>query len=317
MTTNTDNNVAAADEQCKTIGKAELKLAEVVHYPSNKLHGSVLLNSCPSSGSQKDPTVIGSIDFWFKLHTAAASRIQEWLDHRQEVQRVLEATNKENEARTSVAEVQLLKGEQRAIDLPDNQEKLVGRQRKLPIQPELVQAPRLAKKVETKEVAEPQVEVEKGIKIEPDNEAQPENEPLENSNVVPNPANLESEKKQAPNEAKIRKGPTKKLVKTKGSAVDDENKDETIEIKSVVKESDKKWQAKLPKLKSNKPLPTLPSSSSPLSKESDTKENEKLKDEADSKTKLETDESSASTNAESKSKVDVEKKPVPKPRGPI
>ena len=62
------------------------------------------------TGSQKEPSVVGSLDFWFKLHTAAASRIQEWLDHRQEVQRALEAANKENEARSSLAEVQLLKG---------------------------------------------------------------------------------------------------------------------------------------------------------------------------------------------------------------
>ena len=53
MTTNIGSDVAAGDEQCKTIGKAELKLAEVVHYPSNKLHGSVLINSCPTSGSCK------------------------------------------------------------------------------------------------------------------------------------------------------------------------------------------------------------------------------------------------------------------------
>ena len=58
----------------------------------------------------RDPSVVGSLDFWFKLHTAAASRIQEWLDHRQEVQRALEIANKENEARTTLAEVQLLKG---------------------------------------------------------------------------------------------------------------------------------------------------------------------------------------------------------------
>ena len=50
MTTNIGSDVSAGDEQCKTIGKAELKLAEVVHYPSNKLHGSVLINSCPTSG---------------------------------------------------------------------------------------------------------------------------------------------------------------------------------------------------------------------------------------------------------------------------
>ena len=42
-----------SDEQCKTVGKAELKLAEVVHYPSNKLHGSVLINSSPIPGSHR------------------------------------------------------------------------------------------------------------------------------------------------------------------------------------------------------------------------------------------------------------------------
>ena len=51
MTSNT--GVDATDEQCKTVGKAELKLAEVVHYPSNKLHGSVLINSSPISGSHR------------------------------------------------------------------------------------------------------------------------------------------------------------------------------------------------------------------------------------------------------------------------
>ena len=29
--------------QCQSVGQAELKLTEVVHYPSNKLHGSVLV----------------------------------------------------------------------------------------------------------------------------------------------------------------------------------------------------------------------------------------------------------------------------------
>ena len=51
MTSNTGGD--ATDEQCKTVGKAELKLAEVVHYPSNKLHGSVLINSSPISGSHR------------------------------------------------------------------------------------------------------------------------------------------------------------------------------------------------------------------------------------------------------------------------
>ena len=87
-----------------------------VFVPSNTRQ--VLLNVEPESPQHffiilllpRDPSVVGSLDFWFKLHTAAASRIQEWLDHRQEVQRALEIANKENEARTTLAEVQLLKG---------------------------------------------------------------------------------------------------------------------------------------------------------------------------------------------------------------
>ena len=126
------------EAQCQAVGQAELKLAEVVHYPSNKLHGSVLVVSPPQG--EHEPKVVGSLDYWFKLHTAATSRIQEWLDHREEVQRSLELA----ETKPKLAsEVDLLQGEHRAISIPENQEKLVGRRRKKSL-PEPKQAPKIS-----------------------------------------------------------------------------------------------------------------------------------------------------------------------------
>ena len=130
------------EPQCQAIGQAELKLSEVVHYPSNKLHGSVLVMANPPSDHQ--PQVIGSLDYWFKLHTAATSKIQEWLDHREEVQRVLEARTNES---AIASEVELLQGEQRAIRVPENQEKLVGRRKVLPVEEPELPPPLLTKKV--------------------------------------------------------------------------------------------------------------------------------------------------------------------------
>jgi hypothetical protein len=137
-------------QECKTIGLAQLKLNEVVHYPSNKLHGSVLLHGNPSASMTKEPPVIGSLDYWFKLHTAATSRIQEWLDHREEVERVLEAAAANNvDAKVVLSEVELLQGEQRRIQLPEHQEKLLGRRRKSPT-PEHSPAPRIKKEPKVK-----------------------------------------------------------------------------------------------------------------------------------------------------------------------
>ena len=44
---------------------------EVLDYPSNKLHGSVMLKMMPKENSEvATEKVIGSLDYWFKLHTA-------------------------------------------------------------------------------------------------------------------------------------------------------------------------------------------------------------------------------------------------------
>ena len=71
---------------------------------------------------------------------------------------------------SSTSEVTLFKkGEQRAIHLPENQEKLVGRRRKLPI-PEPVEAPRLVNKVEeAKEIDEYEPD-----ELKPDSKPEPE-----------------------------------------------------------------------------------------------------------------------------------------------
>ena len=62
-------------QDCKSIAQAELSLQEVLDYPSNKLHGSVMLKALAKDKSGIDTEkVIGSLDYWFKLHTAGIFR---------------------------------------------------------------------------------------------------------------------------------------------------------------------------------------------------------------------------------------------------
>ena len=63
-------------QDCKSIAQAELSLQEVLDYPANKLHGSVMLKalSKDKSGIEAEK-VIGSLDYWFKLHTAGKLHI--------------------------------------------------------------------------------------------------------------------------------------------------------------------------------------------------------------------------------------------------
>ena len=57
---------------CKAIAGAELSLAEVLVYPANKLHGSVIIKG--TEGKNKGVPV-GTLDYWFKLHTAGKAVI--------------------------------------------------------------------------------------------------------------------------------------------------------------------------------------------------------------------------------------------------
>ena len=48
-----------------------MSMNEVLDYPSNKLHGSVMLKMMAKENSEgATEKVIGSLDYWFKLHTA-------------------------------------------------------------------------------------------------------------------------------------------------------------------------------------------------------------------------------------------------------
>ena len=58
-------------QDCKCIAQTEMSMNEVLDYPSNKLHGSVMLKMMPKEHSEvATEKVIGSLDYWFKLHTA-------------------------------------------------------------------------------------------------------------------------------------------------------------------------------------------------------------------------------------------------------
>ena len=54
---------------CKSLGYAEIPMKEVLNFPSNKLHGSVMLNSIEKQDDQP-PKILGTLDYWFKLHAA-------------------------------------------------------------------------------------------------------------------------------------------------------------------------------------------------------------------------------------------------------
>ena len=54
---------------CTLFATANISLAEIIDYPANKLHGSVMLHS-----SKSKERIVGTMDYWFKLHTAATKR---------------------------------------------------------------------------------------------------------------------------------------------------------------------------------------------------------------------------------------------------
>ena len=54
---------------CSLFATANISLAEIIDYPTNKLHGSVMLRS-----SKSKDRIVGTMDYWFKLHTAATKR---------------------------------------------------------------------------------------------------------------------------------------------------------------------------------------------------------------------------------------------------
>ena len=196
--------------------------------------------------------------------------------------------------------------------MPENQEKLVGRRRKLPI-PEPVEAPRLVNKVEeTKEIDE----------YEPDElkpESKPEPEETTTEAEVETKPEVEPEKEPVIREVKTTKVPQKRLIKTKGSTVEiDEDTDESVALEKVEKETVVKSHTKLPKVKKSLSSNKAIEATSELPENSGSKKAEKSKEKAGMKkakkkevVELEPEKTDAETN------IQIEAKPVPKPRGPI
>ena len=66
-------HLALDKADCKTLAFAEIPLKEVINFPSNKLHGSVMLNSVQTfeeEETKQPPKILGTLDYWFKLHAA-------------------------------------------------------------------------------------------------------------------------------------------------------------------------------------------------------------------------------------------------------
>ncbi|TRY74599.1 hypothetical protein TCAL_00595 [Tigriopus californicus] len=93
---------------CRHIGQTMVKLGEVLEYPTNKLHGSTILYGVGEANKQR---VIGTLDYWFKLHTAATKRIFEWIEHKREIKRMLDNA----EQKQTLTEVSLLEVETKAL----------------------------------------------------------------------------------------------------------------------------------------------------------------------------------------------------------
>ena len=75
----------AINNDCQTVAAAVIKFAEILDYPQNKLHGNVNLNGV--KGSSKD-TQVGSMDYWFKLHTHDIGKINNFLERRDNREKV-------------------------------------------------------------------------------------------------------------------------------------------------------------------------------------------------------------------------------------
>ncbi len=76
-----DLHLAVGPGECRRMAEASLQLSEVLSYPTNKLHGSAILFAPTAEakagdkgdGASKKGKVMGTIDYWFKLHTAGGT----------------------------------------------------------------------------------------------------------------------------------------------------------------------------------------------------------------------------------------------------
>jgi hypothetical protein len=58
-------------KDCHPIGHAGIRLNEVLDFPSNKLHGSVVVYAATTQKNQPAKTnILGTLEYWFKLNTS-------------------------------------------------------------------------------------------------------------------------------------------------------------------------------------------------------------------------------------------------------
>ncbi len=114
---------------CKHVSTTNIGLSEVLSYPSNKLHGSVILKW--AAGKNKG-TPMGTLDYWLKLHTAATQRISQWMRHKKSVERMIEQQQKAGDQPNVLTELDLLAGEDKQMQ---------GRVREAPSAPVLDHPP--------------------------------------------------------------------------------------------------------------------------------------------------------------------------------
>ena len=75
MQVHVDLHLVLGPGECRRVAEASLRLSEVLAYPTNKLHGSAILfapapDSTSVGAKKREGKVMGTVDYWFKLHTA-------------------------------------------------------------------------------------------------------------------------------------------------------------------------------------------------------------------------------------------------------
>ena len=142
------------ENDCQTLATTYLNFSEILEYPNNKLHRTLKLKGI--KGSTKDE-VLGTIDFWFRLHTHDVRPIfqyeQEKLKTEQRASKPLRIEN----------DVHFLQGEKDRLSSSGTEKKrgksLLERKRRVVEQPPPIQSqPR------TKPEEEKQVRVERQVK---------------------------------------------------------------------------------------------------------------------------------------------------------
>ena len=79
----------AIKNECQTFAAAWIKFSEILDYPQNKLHGKASLLGVKGSSKEKS---VGSLYYWFKLHTHDNKRISDFVEKRYKTEDITKVT---------------------------------------------------------------------------------------------------------------------------------------------------------------------------------------------------------------------------------